>query len=214
MATYRSGETTVRIEQIEPAASDTQPALILLHGSGGAVGYWAARFGPALAALGIGLYAPHYFDKTGTGRATAEMILDGRHFPAWLTAIEDAVAYAATRPSVDPKRIAVLGVSLGGYLAVALATQNPTVRAAIELSGGLPPGWEHQLRSSMPPILILHGADDTVVPVTEAYKLERLLTEKGAPHEIEIFAGETHWFSQAAQPRLLMRCASFLSGLL
>jgi len=213
--TYGSGAETIRIDQFESTGPERRPALVLLHGSGGAVSYWSGRFAPTLAQFDMGLYAPHYFDKTGTQRATAETILDGRHFPAWLAAIEDAVEYVAARPGVHPDRIGVLGIPLGGYLAVALGTQSGTqhrrVRAVVELSGGMPPGWEGRLSPATPPVLVLHGAKDTLVPVSEAQKLESLLEQHGVPHQVEIFANETHWFSQSAQPRLLMTCAGFLS---
>ena len=97
------------------------------------------------------------------------MILDGKRFPQWLEAIRDAVTYIAERPGVDARRIGVLGVSLGGYLAVALGIEDRRMRAVIELSGGLPLGWEDRVAQGMAPVLILHGAADTVVPVSEAH---------------------------------------------
>ena len=107
--------------------------------------------------FGVGAYAPHYLQKTGSQRATAEMILDGKHFPEWLGAIRDAVDYVAARPGIDARRIGVLGVSLGGYLAVALGIEDRRMRAVIELSGGLPMGWEDRVAQGMAPVLILHG---------------------------------------------------------
>jgi len=47
------------------------------------------RFAPTLTKFGVAAYAPHYLQKTGSQRATAEMILDGKHFPQWLAAIRD-----------------------------------------------------------------------------------------------------------------------------
>ena len=112
----------------------------MLHGSGGAGSYWIDRFAPTLMKFGVAAYAPHYLQKTRSQRATPEMILDGKHFPQWLEAIRDAVTYIAERPGIDARRIGVLGVSLGGYLAVALGIEDRRTRAVIELSGGLPMG--------------------------------------------------------------------------
>ena len=168
------------------------------------------RFAPALREAGVALYAPHYFDKTATERATREMILDGRHFMLWLKAIEDAVSYVASRPNVDPQRIGVLGISLGGYLAIALGIEDKRIRAIVELSGGIPLGWEHRLTSAMPPTLVLHGAADDVVPVEEAHKLQALLEDRRVVHEVEIFAEQTHWFAGAGRMELLTRSAAFL----
>ncbi len=210
MGTFRSGSATIHIDQLEPVTPGSDPALLVLHGSGGAASYWMDRFSPMLNQAGLALYAPHYFDKTETHRATTEIILDGRHFVAWLTAVQDALSYVAGRPSVDSSRIGVLGISLGGFLAVALGIEDPRIRSVVELSGGVPLGWEDRLQSNMPPTLILHGAHDNIVPVSEAYKLQTLLEERRVPHEIEIFPKETHWFSGPAQFQLLLHAADFL----
>jgi carboxymethylenebutenolidase len=85
MRTYRSGTAAVEMEQHEPgmsgAQADPYPGILVLHGSGGAGSYWLERFAPALARFGVAAYAPHYLQKTGSVRATPEMILDGKHFP-------------------------------------------------------------------------------------------------------------------------------------
>ena len=209
--TFLSGEDSIRVERYEPEGAEPHPALLLAHGSGGAVSYWLNRFGPQFAAFGVGVHAPHYFDKTHTTRATAEMILDGQHFPAWLRALEDAISDLRARPEVDAQRIGVLGISLGGYLAVALGVGDPSLRLIIELSGGVPPGWEHRVSPAMPPTLVLHGAEDTIVPLSEAKKLQRILTEAGARCQTEIFPEENHWFSAQAGPKLLMTCGAFLA---
>ena len=210
MPTFKSGSAAIEIEQSEPATGAPFAALILLHGSGGASRYWLGHFAPILTRMGMAAFAPHYFDKTGTERATPEMILDRKHFPLWLAALRDAINYVAARPGVDARRIGVLGVSLGGYLAVALAAEEPRLRAVIEFSGGMPPGWEQQLSPATPPVLIVHGDRDEVVPVTEAYKLAGVLSQKQVRHEVKIYPDETHWFSAGVQPALLLTCADFL----
>ncbi len=210
MATYASDIAAIEIDQFEPQTESLHPALLVLHGSGGATSYWIDQFAPALNKFGAAVYAPHYFDKTGTDRATTKIILDGRHFIAWLKTIQDALDYIAGRPQVDSTRIGVLGVSLGGYLAVALGIEDRRIRALVEVSGGIPLGWEDRLQSSAAPMLILHGAQDRVVPVSEAHKLQKLLRERHVRHEVEIFPQETHWFSLGARLQLLMRCGEFL----
>ena len=142
MVNYRSGTVAIEMEQHEPAGPGAHPGILVLHGSGGAGAYWMDRFAPTLMKFGVAAYAPHYLQKTGSKRATAEMILDGKHFPEWLAAIRDAVGYVAQRPAIDARRIRVLGVSLGGYPGVALGIEDRRIRAVIELSGGLPTGWE------------------------------------------------------------------------
>src|SRR5262249_6492855 len=42
-------------------------------------------------------------------------------FDAWTATVRDAVAYVRTLPNVDPGRVALVGFSLGGFLALTVA---------------------------------------------------------------------------------------------
>lgn len=219
---FNSGGVPIRMHAEEPAqksADEKRPAIVLLHGSGGHVDFWTARLAPFLAEAGIALYAPHYFDRTGTARADLAMLTDGQHVPLWLSTVDDTLRFVSERPGVDRHRIIVAGISLGAFLSLALAAQLSSspqaaerrrVFALIDISGGLVPPYDAQTSSAMPPTLILHGAKDTVVPVTFAEDLNRKLDALGVSHRLEILAGEGHWFSPAAMPRLLLAVSSFL----
>ncbi len=195
------------------------PAILLLHGSGGHIDFWTARLAPLLNEAGIGLYAPHYFERTNTSRADLAMLTDGVHVPRWIETVDAALSFVASRPAVDPQRIVLAGISLGAFLALALSAQlsaerklsaSRRVHALLDISGGLVPPYEALATSAMPPTLILHGAEDNVVPVSFAYSLDRRLTELKVLHRTEILANEGHWFSPAAQPRLLLAISAFL----
>jgi dipeptidyl aminopeptidase/acylaminoacyl peptidase len=44
------------------------------------------------------------------------------------------------------------------------------------------------------PVLILHGDADPIIPVEEAYHLQRVLEKKGIPFEMKIYLGAGHGF--------------------
>ena len=212
MASFVSGGVPIRVDQQEPGAPGRHPAILLLHGSGGNVSFWFERVAPQLGRLNLGLYAAHYFDRTGTARADRETILDGYHFPTWMATIGDSLTYIRSRPSVDPRRVALLGISLGAFLALALATDpGAQVRAVVEISGGMPEPAIPRISEAFPPTLILHGDADTVVPVTMAHQLDGLLTQRGVPHQTVILPGQGHWFDAGAQLKILMATAGFLA---
>jgi carboxymethylenebutenolidase len=212
MARFTSGGVPIRIDEQEAGSAGRHPAILLLHGSGGNVSFWFDSIAPHLARLNLGLYAVHYFDRTGTTRANRETILDGFHFPTWLATITDALRYIRSHPSVDPDRVALLGISLGAFLALALATDpEARVRAVVEISGGIPEPAVANVHSSFPPTLILHGDADTVVPVSMAHELETLLSQRGVRHETLILPAQGHWFEPGAQLQILMATAGFLA---
>ncbi|MDP9038143.1 MAG: alpha/beta fold hydrolase [Acidobacteriota bacterium] len=211
MASFVSGSRSIAIDEHEPANGSACPAIVLLHGSGGTIGFWADRFAPQVTAQGVALYCVHYFDRTGTRRADAATILDGVHYPQWLETVGDALRYVRARPRVDASRVALLGISLGAFLALSAAADGANrVRAVVEISGGMPEAYAPEVTAAFPPTLILHGDADTVVPVAQAQALDALLTRAGVRHRTEILEGQGHWFDGGAQVRILMATAEFL----
>ncbi len=126
-----------------------------------------------------------------------------------MEAVAAAISHAQSRPEVDPARIGLVGFSLGAYLAMSVAAQDPRVGAVVECFGGMPDRIAENLQR-LPPTLILHGDADAVVPVSEAYKLEDLLRARGVEYEIRIYRGVGHAFTGAAAVDSITRTAGFL----
>ena len=145
-----------------------------------------------LAAQGFTVYVLHYFDRTGTAEISREIIF--RNFPIWVKTLWDAVSFVARQPQVDPKRIGLLGFSLGAYLALSDAAIDSRIRVVVEFFGGLPKEMKLFMRR-LCPVLILHGGADQTVPVAEAYHLQAVLEKKKIPYEIQIYDGAGHGFS-------------------
>ena len=87
-----------------------------------------AYFFSGAAALARG-YTCVVFDGPGQGAAIVE---DGMVFrPDWDAVIGPVVDFALTRPEVDASKIALMGVSFGGYLAPRAASGEPRLAACI-----------------------------------------------------------------------------------
>ncbi len=84
--------------------------------------------GGARAALERG-YNVLTFEGPGQGRVVREQ---GLHFrPDWEKVVSPVVDYAVSRKDVDPKRIALWGISMGGYLAARAAAYEHRLKALI-----------------------------------------------------------------------------------
>ncbi|MGI4758787.1 MAG: alpha/beta hydrolase family protein [Janthinobacterium lividum] len=212
MPTFLSGTVPIRLQSHKPDTPGQHPALILFHGSGGNVDRWLQHIAPAVNAMGVALFAVHYFDRTKTTRADPAMIQDGIHFPLWLDTAKDALSHIAAMPDVDARRIGLIGISLGAFLALALATEAKPIRVVIDVSGGLAEPWSARATSAFPHTLILHGEADMVVPVSYARDLGHLLTRLDVRHQTLLLPNENHWFSPPALLRMLATILAFLKA--
>lgn len=162
-----------------------------------------------LAGQGFAVYVLHYFDRTGT-TAVDGLATIARNYPAWMKTLWDAVSFVARQSQVDPNRIALLGFSLGAYLAVSEAAIDSRVRAVVEFFGGLPKEMKIFMRR-LCPMLILHGAEDKTVPVAEAYHLQQVLEKKQIPYEMQIYPNVGHGFSGEVWRDAGLRTLAFLN---
>ncbi len=104
---------------------------------------------------------------------------------------------------VDPKRIYVTGLSMGGYGSFDLAATYPERIAAIApLSGGENPALAERLKHM--PAWIFHGATDDVVPTRYSVDLAQAMEQAGAPVKLTIYPGVGHggWDVTYNNPRL------------
>jgi acetyl esterase/lipase len=118
----------------------------------------------------------------------------GGHLAALLGTVEGAPsirAVCALYPPTDlvalgrmyesPKRPSDIDKLLGGPIEQKLAL----ARAASPVNHVTP---------SSPPFLIIHGADDTLVPLAQSQELQRRLVRAGVESRLIVVPGKGHWF--------------------
>ena len=174
-----------------PKTKAPHPVLIVIHG-----GYWRAAYDrkhighlcAALTAKGLATWSLEYrrIGNPGGGwPGTFDDILKGADF----------VETMSRKYTLDAKRVAVIGHSAGGHLALWLAAQRPKLRGAVplapiadlkrgfelklsrgvvgELLGGSPADVPDRYAKASPIELLpigprqrlIHGASDNIVPI-------------------------------------------------
>jgi len=111
----------------KPAGVATPPIMAMVCGLDSCKEETDAYEAPFLA-RGIATLA---FDGPGQGEAEDDFPIRGNYE----TAVKAVVDFIETRHDVDPSRIGLWGVSLGGYYAPRAAAFEPRVKACIALSG-------------------------------------------------------------------------------
>jgi dipeptidyl aminopeptidase/acylaminoacyl peptidase len=111
------------------------PAVVMPHGGPSSRDYgdydWLAQF---LVARGYAVIQPNYRGSDGYGKAW----LNENGFKGWRTSIgdvNDAARYLASSGIADPKRIAIVGWSYGGYAALQSAeTESSLYKAVVAIA--------------------------------------------------------------------------------
>ena len=111
------------------------------------------------------------YDKRGIGNSTGE----GGDFPEpSLRDLKAAVAFLKTNPSVDPKRIALVGHSIGGLWALVEAAGNDSIAAVCVLATPAKPMGE-VIIEQIEGVMRLQGGNET--DIADAVQQERAIFE-------------------------------------
>src|SRR5262245_20570933 len=108
-AKYGTPATIAGILRVR-SGTDRRPAVVLVHGSGG-VGTNVERWAQELNGIGVAAFILERITSTAADQeqlAHVAMIVDAYR----------AVALLARHPRVDPARIAIMGFSKGGFVAL------------------------------------------------------------------------------------------------
>jgi fermentation-respiration switch protein FrsA (DUF1100 family) len=176
---------------------DRAPGVLLLHGYSSHKEQMAGSIGRVLLRHGIASLAidlPLHGERRG-GMDMAAMRNPIALASAWRAAQADArlaLGYLGARPEIDVGCLAIVGYSMGSFLGVLIAADEPKVRALVLAAGGdLPTGtpFERLVRTLADPLRairryagrplhMVHGRRDRTVTAEQA---ERLFAAAGEP---------------------------------
>ena len=204
----RMGSEDRRGERSRPVPAPPWPGIVILHGAGSCK---ENHFDFARLAAANG-WAALAFDQRGHGASEGEMGAD---------AVEDVARMAellAATGGVDPRRVAVRGSSMGGFMAIHAAGRSPQIAGVIAIC---PAGEEHllrglrrgelEMRTGDPvwlemwltesdlreaverlrgrPLMLLHAEGDDQIP---SYWSEELHERAGEPKRLLLIPGGDH----------------------
>lgn len=183
---------------LPPNRDGPVPVVVLLHGLGASRERWGredrAALRDSLLAAGVGVYG---FDLRLHGERSAANDFQN---PVYLTfgdslfvrnrdmivgsAIDArrALDYLSARPEVDPSRMAVVGYSMGGLIALYLAALEPRLVAVVGCAVPTTPSplptdaFEFAARATVPALLLI-GADDWLSSPADARALRERLPD-------------------------------------
>ncbi|MBL8816438.1 MAG: prolyl oligopeptidase family serine peptidase [Planctomyces sp.] len=186
------GSVSVRVDvflpETELVGDEKSPAVLLLHGIEGASLCRSHHYQTAqsLADRGYAVFFVHYFDvanyedlwltrSDGSVDVTQIESFCRNDSSLWTSAVTSVVSAVRTRRDIDDSRIALNGNSLGGFVAIAAASQlcshdQCDVSAVVVNWGAM---FDTTVcRTGFPPTLFVHGELDEVIPIEWARRAE------------------------------------------
>jgi carboxymethylenebutenolidase len=192
--TLPATERQVKVVYFRAPGDAKRPAALLLHGAGGFDRRIAEynRYASTLASQGIDAYLVYYYsaaDERGMSQ-TGDIFTE--RYPAWAKLVDDLADHLLTQKDSNGK-VGLVGFSNGGILATGASTLDPKINAAVIYYGTEP--WPLKERAKrFPPLLVLHGDADQVIPVIAGHQLAALAQDVGAKADLVIYPGEGHGF--------------------
>ncbi|MBX3120346.1 MAG: alpha/beta hydrolase [Fimbriimonadaceae bacterium] len=199
-AKVEGGEKSLKLDVYQPAGEGPFPAMVIIHGGGfvgGNKGGMMGQLGRYFAGRGITCFDIQY-RLQGDNPPTKGAVPIQRAIAA---AVEDAdtalhwVVSNAKTYKVDPKRIAIGGSSAGSITAL-LVTYGETrstvpVKCVVNLWGSM---YQQvgSLKKGDVPFLLVHGADDKIVPFSYGEQLMKQADKVGVRYEKFVLEGGGH----------------------
>ncbi len=197
--TCRAGETKIPGLFYKPDGKGPFAVVIVLHGSDGFKSNHAA-IARKLAEAGFASLALTWFG------ASAERAHWDNVRP---TDLLTGVSWLKESPEVDCSRLALIGFSRGGGLALIMGSLIPETRAVVNYFGltswekgmaefrhlPLNPSEHLDFVRNLPcPVLTFHGTRDTVVSVEDTLQLDLACQKYGLDHTVVLYPDTDHSF--------------------
>lgn len=186
-------ERAVKVIRFKAPGAGKRPSVLLLHGAGGFRRVEAYEgYARTLTAAGMDAYLVYYYSPGDMAAMAQGRQVFEQRFPAWAKLVGDLADTIAKLPDASGK-VALIGFSNGAILSVGAAALDPNIAADVVYYGALP--WPlGKPVTHLPPLLVLHGAADQIIPVEAGEQVAATARKLGTPVEMKIYPGEGHGF--------------------
>ncbi|NJM96648.1 MAG: dienelactone hydrolase family protein [Phormidesmis sp. RL_2_1] len=177
---------------------DQQPVVLLIHDWNGIDEYEQRRV-EMLAESGYAAFAADLYGQdvrpttVEESQAQSGMLYGDRQ--TMRQRLSAGLAAAQSMAGVDPQRVVAIGYCFGGAAVLEFARAGADLDGFVSFHGGLATPAGQDYTAATGPLLILHGGDDPVAPMTEVAALADELNAAGVDYDMEIYGGARHSFT-------------------
>ena len=196
---YKSGEETVSGLLVLPEGKGPFPAVVVIHEWWG-LDTWVKDQARALAregyaALAVDLYRGRSTDK----QEEAHQLMSGMPQDRAMRDLKAAVAYLKAHKQVRASRIGSIGWCMGGKFSLLLASEEPTLAAAVAYYGA-PPTDAATIARIKAPVLGNFGAEDKGPSPAQVQAFDTAMKAAGKAVDVKVYPGAGHAFANPNNP--------------
>jgi dienelactone hydrolase len=196
---YKQGDTPLRgYLAYDDSISGKRPGVLLVHRRDG-MSELTLHNAEMFARQGYVVFALDIFGRDVRPKEVPEMVAQSTLYsndrPLMRARAQAGLDVLTGNAMVDPMRIAVIGYCFGGTVAIELAETGAPVVGTVTIHGSFrnfTPGAAQHIHGR---VLILHGAEDPVAPLTEVDLLVKELRAAKVGWELNLYSGTEHGFS-------------------
>ncbi|MEV0056845.1 alpha/beta fold hydrolase [Saccharopolyspora shandongensis] len=125
--TFSAGDDRCAAWLTLPAGPGPHPVVVLVHGGGATHEMMLGQYEKWFSAAGLAVVAFDFRHLGESGGRPRQLVSQRRY----ATDVDAALAFARSRPELDPERMALWGTSFGASHTIAAAARHPELAAAV-----------------------------------------------------------------------------------
>lgn len=183
---------------INEGFGDDQPVVMVIHDWNG-IGDYEKRRVQMLAERGYAAFAADLYGQGNRpsnpeeSQAASNELYSDR--PTMRKRLMAGLAEAQSMAGVDPDRVVAMGYCFGGAAVLEMARAGADIDGFVSFHGGLATPAGQDYSETLAPILILHGGNDPVAPMSEVAALADELNTANVKYDMEIYGNVLHSFT-------------------
>ncbi len=199
---YKDGDQTLKgYLAYDDSKAGKRPGVLLVHYRGGLQGE-TLKDAEMIAGMGYVVFAEDIFGVATPPKTVPEMTaltdVYNKNRPLMRNRSRAGYDVLAKNAMVDPAKVAVIGYCFGGTVAVELGETGVPALGVVAVHGSFRDFQPDAAKNIKGRVLILHGAEDEVAPLSEVNKLVADLRAAKVPWELQVFSGAQHGFTTPA----------------
>ena len=196
---YKDGDTALQgYLAYDDSLTGKRPGVLLLHRRDG-MSDLTLENARMYAGQGYVAFAPDIFGKDIRPKTVPEMQAQTAIFtkdrPLMRRRTQAGFDVLRNNPMVDPAKIATVGYCFGGEVGVEFAETGAPIVGTVTIHGSFRGYAPEGAKNIHGPVLILHGAEDPVAPMSEVVALIDQLRAAKVHWELNLYSGTEHGFS-------------------